>query len=383
LNFSDSLGGKNKTAQITPFPKSKAGGDMPRIKNSTCIGRGSLLTRALVGSTLLGAIVLGLSLVSARAAEKIVVYTVLPEVEVNRQINDEFTRRTGIDVEMLSIPAVGTVASRIRSEKAKPRADVFAAATVDFQEALAKEGLLLAYKSPLETTDIVNKGYSDPNGFWHGWFGQTTAIFWNRNRFDKDIGGKGGATPAIWEDLLNPAYKGQLILANPQTSAIGYVLLATQIFRLGEDKAWDYTRKLNESVKQYTPSAPLTVTLVEQGEGTIGAFWLSDILTSKIGRKQPIDFVVPLDNVVSIWAASIINGGPNPEGAKKYIDFLLSDYPQSINAKFGFRNPLNPKVAPPEGAPTLADLKTVRYDLPWAMENMDRVRKEWSRMSDR
>ncbi|MBS0527799.1 MAG: extracellular solute-binding protein, partial [Proteobacteria bacterium] len=296
-------------------------------------------------------------------------------------INEEFTKRTGIEVEMLSIPAVGTVASRIRSEKAKPRADVFAAATVDFQESLAKEGLLLAYKSPLETEDVIKKGYSDPNGFWHGWFGQTTAIFWNRDRFDKEIGASGVAKPAKWDDLLNPAYKDKLILANPQTSAIGYVLLTTQIFRLGEAKAWDYERKLNANVKQYTPSAPLTVTLVEQGEGAAGAFWLSDILTSKIGRKQPIDFVVPQDNVVSVWAASIIKGGPNPEGAKKYIDFLLSDYPQSINAKFGFRSPLSPKVAPPEGAPMLADLTTVHYDLPWATANMDHVRKEWSRVS--
>jgi iron(III) transport system substrate-binding protein len=354
---------------------------MPRTAISTPVNRRQLLVRSIIRSALLGVAMIGCPLVPANAAEKIVVYTVLPEAEVNRQINEEFTKRTGIEVELLSIPAVGTVASRIRSEKAKPRADVFAAATVDFQEALGKEGLLLAYKSPLETDEIVKKGYADPNGFWHGWFGQTTAIFWNRNRFDKDIAAKGGAKPATWDDLLNPAYKGQLILANPQTSAIGYVLLATQIFRQGEDKAWDYTKKLNASVKQYTPSAPLTVTLVEQGEGTVGAFWLSDILTSKIGRKQPIDFVVPQDNVVSVWAASIIAGSPNPEGAKKYIDFLLSEYPQSINAKFGFRSPLNPKVAAPEGAPMLSDLKTVSYDLPWATANMDRIRKEWSRVS--
>lgn len=351
---------------------------MPSNVKSVFVRRRSLLARSMMGSMLLGLVGLQLVPVSA-AAEKITVYTVLPETEVNRQINEEFTKRTGIEVEMLSIPAVGTVASRIRTEKARPRAEVFAAATVDFQEALAKEGLLLAYKSPLETDDVIKKGYSDPNGYWHGWFGQTTAIFWNRNRFDKELGNS--PKPSTWDDLLNPAYKGQVILANPQTSAIGYVLLATQVFRLGEDKAWDYTKKLNANVKQYTPSAPLTVTLVEQGEGTLGAFWLSDILTSKIGRKQPIDFVVPQDNVVSVWAASIINGAPNPEGAKKYIDFLLSEYPQSINAKFGFRSPLNPKVAPPEGAPTLSELKTVKYDLPWATTNMDRIRKEWSRVS--
>ena len=334
------------------------------------------------------AIFAGLSLLAgatvvspAAAADKIVVYTVIPEAEVNRQINEEFTKRTGIEVELLNIPAVGTVASRIRTEKARPRADVFAAAPIDFHQALAKDGLLESYRPAAETADWIKKGYADPDGFWHGWYGMTTAIFWNRPRFEKDIAPKGMSTPKTWDDLLNPALKGQLVLSNPQTSAIGFVLLATQIFRLGEEKAWKFTEALNANVKQYTPSAPMTVTLVEQGEAAVGAFWLADVLNAKINRKQPIDFVVPQDNVVNIWAASIVKGGPNTEGAKKYIDFLLTDYPQAINAKFGFRNPLNPSVKPPEGAPPLGEIKTVDYRNDWATENMDRIRKQWARIS--
>ncbi len=321
------------------------------------------------------------SLASASAAEKIVVYTVIPEAEVNRQINDEFTKRTGIEVEVLNIPAVGTVASRLRTEKARPRADVFAAAPIDFHQALARDGILEAYKPAAETADWIKKGYADPDGYWHGWYGMTTTIFWNKPRFEKDVAPKGVATPRTWDDLLNPALKGQIILSNPQTSAIGFVLLATQIFRLGEEKAWKYTEALNANVKQYTPSAPMTVTLVEQGEGSVGAFWLADVLNAKINRKQPIDFVVPQDNVVNIWAASIVKGGPNTDGAKKYIDFLLTAFPQDINARFGFRNPLNPAVKPPEGAPPLDQLKTVDYKNDWATENMDRIRKQWARVT--
>jgi iron(III) transport system substrate-binding protein len=50
---------------------------------------------------------------------------------------------------------------------------------------------------------------------------------------------------------------------------------------------------------------------------------------------------------VNVWAASIVKGGPNPEAAKKYIDFLLSEYPQEINARLGFRNPVMRKSPPP------------------------------------
>lgn len=315
---------------------------------------------------------------AASAAEKIVVYTVIPEQEINRAITQEFTRRTGIEVELLNVPAAGTLSARIRSERAHPRADVFADAPIDFHQALAKEGLLLPYKSPLETPDVIAKGYSDKDGYWHGWYALTTCIFWNRDGFSRLAKEKGISAPKNWDDLLNPALAGQVVLSNPQTSAIGYVLLTAQLFRLGEDKGWAYTRALDKNVRQYTPSAPLTVTLVEQGEAPVGAFWLSNVLYSKNVRKQPIDYVVPDDNVVNIWAASIVKGGPNPEGAKKYIDFLLSEYPQQINAQLGFRNPTNAKVKPPEGAPALDSVKTVAYDLNWATDNMDRIRKRWS-----
>lgn len=314
---------------------------------------------------------------AASAQQKIVVYTVIPEAAVNREINDEFTKRTGIQVEVLNVPAVGTIASRIRSEKEKPRGDVFAAAPIDFQDGLAKDGLLVAYKSPALSAEAVTKGYADPHGFWTGWYGMTTCIFWNTDRFSKELAPKGVAKPATWEDLLNPQLKGQIALANPQTSAIGYVLLATQIFRSGEAKAWDYTRELNKNVKQYTPSAPLTVSLVSQGEASVGAFWLADVLGAKVNGKQPLDFVVPSPNVVNIWAASIIKGGPNTEGAKKYIDYLQTEFPQDANSRLGFRHPLNAKVAPPTGAPALGSIKTVAYDNTWATENMDRVRKQW------
>jgi iron(III) transport system substrate-binding protein len=314
----------------------------------------------------------------ARAGGKLVVYTVIPEAAVNDGINAEFTQRTGIAVDVLGVPAVGTLASRIRTEKDHPRGDIFAAAPIDFQDGLAKDGLLEAYRAPAETDAWIAKGYADPKGFWHGWYGMTTCTFWNTDRFKSDVASKGGTPPTVWDDLLKPVLKGQIVMSNPQTSAIGFVLLAIQIFRLGEDKAWDYVRALDANVAQYTPSAPMTVSLVEQGEAAVGAFWLADVLNAKLGRKQPMDFAVPPDNVVNIWAASIIKGGPNTDAAKAYIDFLLEVFPQDVNAQYGYRHPLNPAAKPPAGAPPLGDIKAVKYDNGWATANMDRLRKKWA-----
>jgi iron(III) transport system substrate-binding protein len=335
------------------------------------------ISRRAAGVGLAASALVGLSR-PARAADKVVVYTVIPETEINRQINDEFTKRTGIEVVLLVIPAVGTAASRIRSEKDRPRADVFAAAPVDFQEALASDGLLESYKSPLATPEVIAKGYADPKGFWTGWYAQSTAIVWNTERLAKDFTPKGIAPPKSWEDLLKPEYAGQIVTADTRTSSMGVVLLATQIFRSNEDNAWAYIRALNKNIKLYTPSATLTVTMVERGEATFGIFFLGDVLAAKVNRQQPIDLVVPQDNTANVWTASVIKGGPNTEAGKKYIDFLQSEYAQEVNARLGFRYPLNPKAKSVEGAPPLSEIKLVNYDNAFVSSNLDRLRKRWA-----
>ena len=225
----------------------------------------------------------------------------------------------------------------------------------------------------------MEKGYADPDGFWHGWYYLTPAIFWNTKRFASDPALADVKPPATWDDLLNPVFKGQVAMPNPQTTAIGYVLLATQMFRLGEDKAWDYERKLNANISQWTASPQLMVTLVEQGEATVGAGWISDVLNSKVGHGQAIDFALPSQDAVIVHTAGLIKGGPNPDSARKFIDFLQSDAAQAINAKYGHRPALSPAVPPPEGIPPLSALNTVNYDTGWATQNYDRLPKQWAR----
>jgi iron(III) transport system substrate-binding protein len=335
--------------------------------------------RNILKCSLIFTLVLLSATLPAAARDKVVVYTGISEPDVNNRMNEEFLRQTGIEVEILVIPSQGAIASRVRAEKSQARADVLSALTVDLAQSLAKDGLLLSHKAKYDTPEFIQKGYSDPEGFWHGWYASTTAIFWNTARFKNDAALQGVKPPATWDDLLNPAFKGKVILPNPQTTSIGSTLIATQIFRSGEEKAWDYERKLHTNVAQYTAAPNLTVALLEQGEGAVGAFWLSEVLTSKIGRKQPLEVVVPPDNVVAVFTASIVKGGPNTEGAKKYIEFLQSKFAQEVNGKYAFRSPLNGEVAPPEGAPPISSVQSVKFDLDWTAQNLDRIRKQWAR----
>jgi iron(III) transport system substrate-binding protein len=335
------------------------------------------MKRYVVVCVLLALVLTATSATQAQTT-KIVVYSALPDLETTL-VHREFTKRTGIQVEALSVAAAGTLAARITAERARPRADIFVGGSADFHAPLATEGLLLAYRSPAAAEARVNPAYIDPGGFWHGWYLGALGIIINADRWDRDMAPRRIARPATWDDLVKPEFRGHFIMPSPITTGGGYIFVAAQIFRLGEDRAWAYLRALNANASQYTPTAPGTITLLARGEGVVGMMWAHEGIGAKLAALQPLDTIVPPDTAFEIGAVSILKGGPNPDGARAYVDFLMSRTPQDINAKYGFRYPVRGDVPVPMGATPFADLKFVKYDRNWAIQNQQQVRDRWTR----
>ena len=47
------------------------------------------------------------------------------------------------------------------------------------------------------------------------------------------------APPACWADLLDQRFKGEIQMANPNSSGTAYVVIATLVQIMGEDPAFD------------------------------------------------------------------------------------------------------------------------------------------------
>ncbi len=67
---------------------------------------------------------------------------------------------------------------------------------------------------------------------------------------------KGYKEPKCWADLLAPELKGEIQIANPNSSGTAYTALASLVQIMGEDQAYDYLKKLNGNISQYTSRAP-------------------------------------------------------------------------------------------------------------------------------
>ena len=137
------------------------------------------------------------------------------QLEWCQALANEFNRQSGIKVSITQ-KGSGEVFAQIKAESANPRADVWFGGTGDPHLQAAEQGLTLEYQSPslpqlhewaqqqAKQSGYRTVGiYSGPLGF-----GYNTEL----------IAKKKLPVPKSWSDLLNPAYKGEIQVANPASS---------------------------------------------------------------------------------------------------------------------------------------------------------------------
>ncbi len=94
----------------------------------------------------------------------------------------------------------------------------------------------------------------------------------------------------------------------------------------------------------------------------------------------PVGFIYPEEGTaVRPDAVYLVKGGPNPDLAKKFIDFVLSKDIMTAMRNLGYR--VNRKdVTPPQGHPPISEIKQVDYDPVWAADNRDTILQRWTQI---
>jgi iron(III) transport system substrate-binding protein len=300
------------------------------------------------------------------------VYSALNESTNNAFVQAFNKSYPDVTVDLLPLAAAGELQTRITTEKASPKADVFIGGSSEFHDPLGKQGLLEAYSSP--NAKDLPKEYKDANGYWTGWYLGVFGFVSNSTRISEVSGG----APADWDALLNSAWKKKLILPDPLKTGGGYIFLVTQVFRFNRDepKAMDFMKKLDANIAQYVGTAPQGISLVSQGQFVGCPNWAHDILTEK-AKGTPVALNVPKMTGFEVGAISIVKGGPNTAAAKAFVDWTLTKEAGELNVKLSNRLSTRADVPPAPGAPTLKDVTLVQYDRPWATDNKTRLQKAW------
>jgi iron(III) transport system substrate-binding protein len=313
--------------------------------------------RATLMGGLLGAS--ALLLATGVRADSLTLYC-SPQEEWCQVMVKAFEKETGIKVAMTR-KSSGETYAQIKAEASNPKGDVWWGGTGDPHLQAAEEGLTEAYASPLlaELQDWAVSQHKASQGRTVGIYAGALGYGYNSELLAK----KGIAAPACWADLIKPELKGEVQIANPNSSGTAYTALATFVQMMGEDAGFEYLKKLHANVNQYTKSGSAPIKAASRGETLVGIVFQHDAVTEKVSGF-PIVVVSPCEGTgYEIGSMSIIKGARNLENAKKFYDFALRADVQglAVEAK-AYQVPSNRNAKAPPQSPDFASIKLIDYD---------------------
>lgn len=237
-----------------------------------------------------------------------------------KALSQEFEKKTGCKVNYVRM-STGEAQKRLLSRKSGREYDVWIGGTVDAHEKLKSQGVLEAYLS--ENEKNISEDYRDPNYVWKPQYMEILSIGVNKDRWNKEFAGKGIPYPDNLEDLLNPAFKGEIVIPNPAFSGTGYIFLASILDNMGEKKGRDYIKALNKQVGQYTGSGFSAAEKTGLGEYLICINFLSDqSLVNSFGYS--VESSVYENAGWTLVPVSLIKSKNINPYAKKFVDFCLT-----------------------------------------------------------
>ena len=272
-----------------------------------------------------------------------------------------YERLTSVKVSVVNKPT-GESFAQIMAEKDRPKVDVWFGGTSDPHFQAAELGLVDEYRSPLLAQlhpwaqDAAKaSGYKTT-----GLYSEVLGIAYNTELLAK----KKLPAPKCWKDLVNPVYKGELQMANAQSSGTSYVAIATFVQVMGEDAAFKFMQGMHKNMNSYSRQGLGPIKAVAKGESALSISFLHNAV-QEAEQKFPVAYIAPCEGTgYSVGAMSIVKGAPHLDEARKFYDWALSPAGQRVAATSrSYQFPSNRNTPDPEGAPQVKGAKFIRYDL--------------------
>ncbi|MBL8758244.1 MAG: extracellular solute-binding protein [Phycisphaerae bacterium] len=175
----------------------------------------------------------------------------------------------------------------------------------------------------------------DPDQYWFGSALSGFGIVYNRDLLSR----LGLPEPRGFADLGDPRYAGLVAMADPRQSGSVATLYDAILNKEGWDGGWKILREMCANARYFAASSTTPPTDVSQGEAAAGVsidFYGrgqaqailrpgEDPASSRVGYIDP-----PGATYIDADPVSIINGARNPQLARRFVEFCLSDEAQAL-----------------------------------------------------
>ena len=275
------------------------------------------MRRLLIAAGLAAA--LAPSFADAQSRTRLTVYTALENEQLAPFKAAAERAVPGIEIAWVR-DSTGVITARLLAERENPRADVIWGLSVFSLLQMQALNMLEPYTPAGAEALRPNFRSAQTPMTWTGMDAFVTAVCFNRTLAAQ----RNLPRPTTWDDLLNPAFRNQVVMPNPASSGTGFLTIAGWIGARGEAAAWDFMGRLHENIQVYTHSGSAPCNNAARGEYAVG---ISFDMRAVALRNQgaPIDIIIPTDGVgYDLEATAILRGTRNLEAARRLADFTVS-----------------------------------------------------------
>ena len=275
---------------------------------------------------------------------------------------DEFTADTGIEVALVKSQDAGTMLSKAILTAGNPEGDVMWGVDNTLLSRAIEERVFDEYESPAVADLDPRFTTLVPNG-------EATPVDYGDVCVNFDIAAlkdAGLAPPTSFEQLAQPEYASKLVVENAGTSSPGLAFLLASIAKFGEDGWEAFWTQLHDNgvqvVDGWNEAYYTSFTRAGGDRPLVVSYGSSppfEVLYSATPLTAAPTGVVADTCFRQVEFAGVLRGTDNPDGARKLIDFLLSERYQREVAMNLFVFPANPNVSLD---PAFVDYATIPAD---------------------
>jgi phosphoglycerate transport regulatory protein PgtC len=272
-------------------------------------------------------LLLGLLLAIMRpvlAREEVVVVTSFPA-----SLYDPFRRafeakEPGFRLRMLNRKTTAAIAMVAGS---RLEADVFWASAPDAFEVLRGAGKLLPIPAGMPPVSPSIGGFpvDAADGTFRGFSVSGYGMMWHQPSLER----AGLQPPKAIADLTDPRYRGLIAMSAPSRSGTTHLMVETVLQRQGWRKGWEIWQRLAGNLATVTARSISVPTGVAQGRFAVG---LSIDFLGRSGTGD-LGFAYPAENVFLPASIAVLSTARNPEGARRFAAFVLSETGQKLLAE--------------------------------------------------
>ncbi len=306
-------------------------------------------------------------------AGDLVLYSSMTENDLNvltALLEEQFP---GINIEIVNGSA-GELTSRIAAESAAPVGDMMWGG-LDIMDGDRHADIFEHWLSDYE--DTLMPAYRSPNGFYNVDHLSTVAFAVNEG-----LAAELGVEIKGYKDLLNPALKGKIIMADPTSSSSAWNNLSNilAVFGYESDETWEYVGGLMDNGLVIAGSSSAAFAQVEEGEYVVGLTYEDGIASLLKSGAQNVKLVYPAEGTsASAFGTAVIKGAPHADLAKKVINYIMSPEGQKALGE-GLSTIRMTTSEPYESAylPPASEITWVDRDVKWLTENRESVIAKWT-----